>query len=95
MTQMAVLRTLINQGWIPLRQLGVLLNKPDRSIYGRQRTRKPIATVRIGGTERVYTDVVIEELKNARSLEPGEGEILLGILNSGLRSKQKKEQSNA
>ena len=95
MTQMSVLKRLIEQGWIPLRQLGVLLNKPDRSIYGRQVTRNPVPTIRIGGIERVYTDTVIDEIKTAKSLESGEAEVLLSILQSGLRSKKKQEQKHA
>lgn len=95
MKQTEVIRNLIANGWIPLRQLGVLLNKPDRSIYGRQVTRNPVPTVRIGGTQRVYTDAVIEEIKRAKSLEPGEAEVLLSILKTGLKDKERKEGTHA
>lgn len=95
MTQMGVIRRLLENGWISLRQLGVLLQKPDRSIYGRQHTRNPVPTVRISGIERVYTDVVIQELEYTKSLEDGEADILLGLIQTGLKDKERREKKNA
>ncbi len=93
--QMRIITRLISQGWIPLRQLGALLNLPTRSIYGRQRTKNPVSTIRIGGHERVYTDVVIHELENATRLDKSESLTLLSVLNTGLRRKEREEKKNA
>lgn len=85
MSQMGVITKLIDKGWISLRQLGVLLGKPGRSIYGRQRTKNPVATIRIGGIERVYLDSVIHELERA------DEDVLLSVLRTGTRYKEKKD----
>ena len=95
MTQMGVIRRLLENGWISLRQLGVLVNKPDRSIYGRQKTKNPVPTIRIGGIERVYTDVVIQEIEYAKSLEAVEADVLLELIRVGLRDKERKEKKDA
>lgn len=85
MSQMAILAGLVKKGWIPLRQMGFLLELPDRSIYGRQRSKNPIPTIRIGGTERVYTDAVREELEAQGRV------VLLQVLDTGIRDKERKD----
>ena len=88
MHQMSVLNVLIERGWISLRQLGVLLEKPDRSIYGRQRGKNPVSTIRIGGLERVYTDVVVEELEKS---DLHSSDILLSVLATGQKKKERED----
>jgi len=94
MNQIGVLNVLIDRGWISLRQLGILLNTPTRSIYGRQRTKKPVETIRIGGIERVYTDTIKQELKEAKTLAPGEAGALLALLNTGTHAHERKEKEH-
>jgi len=89
MSQMGVLNKLIEQGWISLRQLGVLLDLPDRSIYSHQRSKNPVPTIRIGGIERVYTDSVKE------ILERDNRAVLLSVLETGLKKKDREEKQNA
>jgi hypothetical protein len=94
MTQTQVLRNLIDNGWISLRQLGVLLRAPDRSIYGRQRTKNPIQTIRIGGIERVYPDAVKLEIQQAKTLGYGESTILLNLLATGTKQKDRENAAS-
>ena len=85
MNQMAIVSRLIDRGWISLRQLGILLETPDRSIYGRQRTRNPVQTIRIGGTERVYLECVKSELR-------AQGRIyLVEIINTAIKNKERED----
>jgi len=87
-TQMSVLRVLIERGWISLRQLGILLEKPDRSIYGRQRGKNPVSTIRIGGVERVYTDAVVAELEES---ELPSAKVILSVLKTGQKDKERQD----
>lgn len=88
-TSMHVIQKLIENGWIPLRQLGVLLGKPNRSIYGRKRTKNPVETIRIGGIERVYLESVQTELK------AGDHTVILQVIETALHSKKRKEKEDA
>ncbi len=89
MNQMSAINQLIDKGWISLRQLGVLLESPSRSIYGRQRTKNPVATIRIGGIERVYLESVKTELEMQGRI------VLLQVIETGLHNKERKEKKNA
>ena len=80
MTRIEIIRKLVTDGWIPLRQLGILLQVPPRSIYGRQRTRNPIETVRVGGVDRVYLEVALVEVVKSKHLEQHEKAALLKLL---------------
>lgn len=97
MSRMKVIRQLADNGWISLRQLGVLLDLPSRSIYGRQRTKNPVPTVRIGGIERVYTSEVISEVQNAKKMDEGERAVLLSLLRTSqhMTSDEEEEPEDA
>lgn len=61
-----VLGSLVAHGWVTLRSMSYLLGYAHGTgIYGRQRGKNPIPTVKVGGTYRVYEDTVIETLENA------------------------------
>jgi len=61
-------RLLIEQRWLPLRRLSLLLGyQHGTGIYGRQRSTNPahrIPTIQVGGTYRVHYDDVIHTLEN-------------------------------
>lgn len=91
-----VIRNLVNEGWIPLRQLAVLLNyKQLRAIYARQRGRNPIPTIRVGGIERVYADDVLEVIQSSSRLENAEARALISLYQTGRKQKERKEKHNA
>ncbi len=89
--QYEVISTLIEKGWIPLRQMAVLLGyKELRGIYARQRGRNAIPTIRIGGTERVYLDDAIETLNTVREDKQPDAQVLLSLLRTAQKTKEKR-----
>jgi len=91
-----VISTLIDKGWIPLRQMAVLLNyKELRGIYSLQRGRNAIPTIRVGGIERVYHDDVVHALKTVRSNKQDNAQILLSLLATAKKERERKEKRNA
>ena len=81
---------LIDKGWIPLRQMGVLLGyKNPRGIYPRQRGPNAIPTVRIGGTIRVYAVDVLEALENVPEKGQVDAQTLLSLYKTGLKAHQR------
>lgn len=61
----AALHTLVERGWLPLRQVGVLLGYAHATgVYGRQKGPNAIPTVKVGGTFRVYADDVVHALES-------------------------------
>jgi len=60
------LHQLVDRGWIPLRSMSCLLGYSYPSgIYGRQRSRNAITTIKVGGQYRVSVDVVLDALRHA------------------------------
>jgi hypothetical protein len=89
--QYEVIATLIDKGWIPLRQMAVLLGyKELRGIYARQRGKNAIPTIRIGGTERVYLAEAITTLETVREDKQDEAKVILSLLRMAQRTKEKK-----
>lgn len=94
MSRMVVLKELIEHGWLPLRRVGMLLGYKDpRGVYARQKSRKPIPTVKFGKVSRVYAEDVINEMRRlVDDLPEGdrreEVKTLLELYHVGLRNKQ-------
>ncbi len=60
-----ILDHLAAHGWITLRSMSALLGySHPTGVYARQRTKKAIPTILIGGIYRVYKGDVIETLEN-------------------------------
>ncbi len=96
LTQLQVISTLIEQGWIPLRQMAVLMGyKTLRGIYQRQRGRNAIPTIRISGFERVYFDDVIDTLKTEPVEKRPNAQALISLLQTGLKDKERREKYHA
>jgi hypothetical protein len=75
------LRHLAVHGWITLRQVAPLVGLKPTSIYPRQRTKRAIPTILIGGTYRVYKDTVIELLNNAPEEDQEASQYMLLLYN--------------
>ena len=89
--QLTVLKILIDRGWISLRQLAVLLGLT--SIYQRQNGPNRIEVIRIGGMNRVYTDVALQALKDTKDPDKQiEAQTLLNMYDVGLRDKKRRER---
>jgi len=88
-----ILDKLVEHGWIPLRSMAVLLGLREvRGIYQRQRGKNAIPVVQVGGTKRVYADVVVETLEKATPNKyRGDGTIL-SLYRDMLRRKQKEKE---
>ncbi len=85
-----ILETLEEQGWIPLRQMGVLLGyKEVRGIYQRQKGKHAIPIIQVGGTKRVYEDVVVDILLNLPEDKLGGGGVYLRIFGDIAKRKQR------
>ncbi len=88
---MEVLGTLLDRGWIPLRQMAILLGMNElRGIYARQKGRNAIPTIRIGGIERVHADDVIETLQAVTGDKRIGAQVVIDLYRAGLRRKQLK-----
>lgn len=82
------LHHLASHGWITLRALSSLLGYSHATgIYGRQKGKNPIPTVKIGGTHRVYADDVIHELNNRPKEDQTAAQTFLGIYRKALKEK--------
>lgn len=57
-------------------------------IYGRQRGKNPIPTVKMGGTHRVYKDDVIETLKNVPEEDQDAAQVFLMMYRAALKEQQ-------
>jgi hypothetical protein len=89
-----VISNLIVKGWIPLRQLAVLLGYRElRGIYARQKGRNAIQTMRIGGIERVYTNDVLETLENVKESYKPEADALLALYRTGLKAHERQQKT--
>ncbi len=90
MTELGVIQVLIERGWISLRQMGVLLGYKDpRGIYPRQKTKRAIPSMKIGGVTRVYASDAMH------ALDAPEHAMLVAFYNTGIKNKQRKEKGNA
>ncbi len=85
-----IFRHLATHGWITLRSMSSLLGYSHATgVYARQRGKKPIPTVRIGGTYRVYADDVVHELNNRPEQDQDAAKVLLRIYHAALKEKDK------
>ena len=92
-SQIFVLNTLIQRGWISLRQMGVLLGyKELRGVYARQKSPNPIPVIQIGGIARVYPEAVFEYLKSATRVANVDVDMLEHVYNVGLREHNRLNQ---
>ncbi len=74
----AALRKLVEQGWLPLRQLSPLLGySHPTGIYSRQVTNNPIPTIKVGGTYRVYAADIVDVLHNVKLKDREAAEAIL------------------
>ena len=81
-----ILNHLVKHGWVTLRSMSALLGYAHPTgIYGRQRSKKPIPTVFMGSTHRVYAEDVVETLKNAPEQDQASAGTILHIYNSLLK----------
>jgi len=86
------IRHLITHGWISLRSMSALLGYSHATgIYGRQRGKKAIPVVKIGGTYRVYKDDVINELNNVPEDDRLAAETFFALYRKYLREQKKDE----
>ncbi len=86
---MNALKCLTLRGWIPLRQMSMLLNYSTAGgIYQRQRGKNAIETVRIGGVHRVYADVVVRTLENVPSDRAEDAQMVLSLYRKMLKQKE-------
>ncbi len=61
---MAALHRLVRDGWLPLRQMSILLGHAHPTgVYGRQKGPNAIPTVKVGSTLRVYAEDVVHTLE--------------------------------
>jgi hypothetical protein len=87
-----VLTNLVERGWIPLRQVAILLGMKElRGIYARQKGRNAIPTIRIGGTERVYADDVLHVLRTAKPEKCPEAGTLISMYKTALRAHEREQ----
>lgn len=87
-----VILNLVEQGWIPLRQMAVLLGMNElRGIYSRQKGRNAIPTVRIGGLERVYAGDVIHTLEHVKSDKQPESRALISLYKTALKEHERNQ----
>lgn len=87
-----VLGTLEEHGWIPLRQMGVLLGyKEVRGIYQRQKGKNPISVIQVGGTKRVYEDAVIEGLEKLSADQLGGDGMILKMYRDLVKRKRREK----
>ncbi len=74
-----ILKKLHERGWTPLRSMSSLLGYAfPVQIYQRQLTPNAIPVIRVGGTNRVYEDDVIEALENATH-KPADAQMVLSL----------------
>ncbi len=71
---------LVEHGWIPLRSMAVLLGHRElRGIYQRQRGKKAIPIIQVGGIKRVYGDVVLQTLRDVPSHKKRDADMILDL----------------
>ena len=91
-----VVHTLVEQGWIPLRQVAALLGYKDpRGIYPRQKGPNAIPTIQIGGIIRVYHDDVIEALEGVKESKRDEVSVYLALIRTTKQMNKRKEKHHA
>lgn len=74
-----ILQRLAERGWTPLRSMAVLLDYAfEESIYERQKGKNPIPVVRVGRTNRVYEDTVVD-LLTQRSTTDTDAQVILNL----------------
>ena len=87
-----VLDTLEEHGWIPLRQMAVLLGYTTiRGIYQRQKGKNAIPVIQVGGTKRVYEDAVIEALEKLPADKLGGDGMTLKLYRDLVKRKQREK----
>jgi len=91
-----VVQNLVEQGWIPLRQLAVLLGYKDpRGIYPRQKGPNSIPTIQIGGIIRAYTDDVVTALEGVKENKRDEAQVYLALIRTATAERKRKEKHHA
>lgn len=86
---MNALTSLTLRGWIPLRQMSVLLNYSTAGgMYQRQRGKNAVETVKVGGIHRVYADVVVRTLENVTSDKAEDAQMVLSMYRKMLKKEQ-------
>ena len=88
-----VLHHLVKHGWVSLRSMSSILGySHPTGIYGRQRGKKRIPTVQIGGTQRVYVDTFIETLQNVPECDQIAAQTILKVYYAALKLKEKLDE---
>ncbi len=83
------LRHLAVHGWVSLRSMSSLLGYAHATgVYGRQRGKNAIPTVKIGSVYRVYADDVVHELNNRPEKDQEAAGVLLRIYHAALKEKR-------
>ncbi len=84
------LHHLATHGWVSLRSMSALLGYSHATgVYGRQRGKNAIPTVKIGSVHRVYADDVVHELNNRPEKDQEAAGVLLRIYYAALKEKGK------
>ncbi len=88
-----ILDKLVEHGWIPLRSMAVLLGYREvRGIYQRQKGKNAIPIIQVGGTKRVYEDVVIQTLKSVPSHKERDVIPILDLYRTTKRRQEKEDR---
>ena len=95
-SSLQVIANLIGEGWIPLRQMAVLLGMNElRGIYARQKGKNKIPTVKIGGIERVYADEALEAMRTVKHEKQPDIQVLINLYEVGKREQKRREKQDA